>query len=281
VKVKIWGTRGSIPTPGIDTIIYGGNTTCLTLLLDDDMCNSIIIDAGTGIRKLGRELAICKEPLKLNLIFTHSHWDHIQGFPFFVPAYDPQNSIDIYGCPVEGGVVKNSILSQMDTKNFPISFVELKAKIIFHPLCSEFSFKGARVSTIKLNHPGSGLGLKFIQNDKTFVFLTDHELSHKSYSGANFQETLEFCREADLLIHDAQFLKSELSAHQGWGHSAIEDVFEMAQEAKVNKLALFHHDPDRTDNDIEVIIGGLRRQIAERKLHLTCFAAQEGMEIEI
>lgn len=281
MRVKFWGTRGSIPSPGNDTIKYGGNTTCLTVNSDRDDFNPLIIDAGTGIRLLGEKLLESGRPLHLTIVFTHSHWDHIQGFPFFRPAYSPHDLIDIYTCPWLGGAVKDSLFVQMDTRNFPISYDSLKAEIAFHQACDENKIMGMEISTIKLNHPGSGMGFRFTDESGSFAFITDHELEAEPYIGAGLKETIEFCRGADLLIHDAQYLRDEMSRYKGWGHSAIEDVFELALEAEVKKLALFHHNPTRPDREIDEIVSGLGNQIEERKLSLDCIAAREGAEIVI
>jgi len=281
MKVKFWGTRGSIPTPGNSTNMYGGNTTCITVNPDGDDFSPLIIDSGTGVRPLSNMLLAARQPLKLTMLFTHSHWDHIQGFPFFLPAYHPENQIDIYYHPKLGGKVRDSLLNQMDARNFPISYDKLKAKINFYEIENGGDFKGIRIKTFKLNHPGSGIGFKFQKDGKSLVFLTDHELELNPSIGAGWEETEEFCRNADLLIHDAQYLRKELQHFKGWGHSASEDVFELALKAKVKRLVLFHHDPERTDGDLDEISIELNSMIKSQNLPLICSPAREGKEIEI
>ena len=277
MKVKFWGTRGSIATPGEHTIKYGGNTTCITIIPENDDFSPLIVDAGTGIRNLGKELQNRNHGLKLNILFTHCHWDHIQGFPFFAPANREGNTLTLYGCSWMGGVTKGSILTQMDSRNFPISYDALKAKVVFEEVCKNTTLQGMRLSVMRINHPGAGLGLRFTNDSGSIAFITDHELEDDPYIGANREETIDFCRNADILIHDAQYLKKEMI--KGWGHSAIEDVFELAIESEVNKLALFHHDPNRTDKELDDITDNLRKEIDKRKLKLELYGAQEGMEL--
>ena len=279
MKIKIWGCRGSIPTPGEHTIKYGGNTTCVALYPDDDDTNPIIIDAGTGIRPLGNQLSSVRNPLELNILFTHTHWDHIQGFPFFAPANNPRNTINIYGRSGTGKGLKDRILAQMDQKNFPISYESLKSKIEFKEITGDFILNGMEIQIFELNHPGSGMGFKFSQDDKIFVFITDHELSDEPYIGGDYRQTVEFCRGADLLIHDAQYSASEYQNYKGWGHSTIENACEMALEAGVGEFFFFHHDPDRTDSEIDKIENGLAK--SNRNKSIACLAAREGMVIEI
>ncbi|NQS97796.1 MAG: MBL fold metallo-hydrolase [candidate division Zixibacteria bacterium] len=279
MKITIWGCRGSIPTPGESTIKYGGNTTCIALYPDDNDNKPIIIDAGTGIRLLGNQLSSIRNPLELNILFTHTHWDHIQGFPFFAPANNSQNTITIYGHSETGKGLKNRILAQMDQRNFPISYESLKAKIKFSEIAGDFILNGTGIQILELNHPGSGMGFRFSKDDKSFVFITDHELSDKPYIGGDYRHTLEFCRGADLLIHDAQYLASEYPNYKGWGHSTIENACEMALEAAVGEFFFFHHDPDRTDNEIDNIESDLQESAQCKSI--TCLAAREGMVIEI
>ena len=279
MRVNFWGTRGSIASPGTHSTKYGGNTTCLTIHNDGFSSDPIIIDAGTGLRQLSEELMKKGGQINVKLLFTHTHWDHIQGFPFFVPAYFPNTNIDLYSCTEVSGNLKESLSTQMDTRNFPVSYDKLQAKITYHNLCEGEILNGIKVSMIRLNHPGSGMGLKFEHNGHRIVFLTDHELEKEPYSGAGLDETFEFCKDVDLLIHDAQYLRDEMKHFKGWGHSAAEDVFDMAINANVKQLYLFHHNPTRSDDEIDEILIEFNSIIRSRNIDLVCKAAREGGEI--
>jgi ribonuclease BN (tRNA processing enzyme) len=169
----------------------------------------------------------------------------------------------------------------MDTRNFPITYDALKASINFNIFCSGNQMMGIEIITIKLNHPGSGVGFRFTKDKRSLIFLTDHELEDHPYIGASIKETIEFCRNADLLIHDAQYLKEEMPLHRGWGHSAFEDVVEMASEAGIKKLLFFHHDPIRTDAELDKILYEVNDNNSKRNIPLSCFAAREGEELVV
>ena len=277
MQFKFWGTRGSIPAPGPNTIKYGGNTTCVTVSDNSKMEDTVIIDSGTGIRALGEEILKLPHPAECNMIFTHTHWDHIQGFPFFTPAYIPNNRINIYGCSKSGRPLRDSLLRQMDTKNFPISADSLQADLVFGDFYEHIELKGLTFETMILNHPGSGIGLKITgSTGKSLGFITDHELQDEPYDGHSFLQTVEFCEGIEVLIHDAQYLPDEYPAHKGWGHSSIAEVVRLAKAVGIPKIVLFHHDPNRTDNDIDSIINGLNHEYGDS---IEIFAAHEGMKI--
>jgi len=281
MQITIWGTRGSIASPGKQTFKYGGNTTCITLSPDQSMENALIIDAGTGVRVLGGEIIKISAPVKQNIVFTHTHWDHIQGFPFYMPAFDAKNQIEIYACAKNTGSIKERLLSQMDTKNFPITPDALKARLEFNTFCDAIELNDISIKTMELNHPGSGIGFRFEKDGKSAAFITDHELSEEPYAGYSFKETAGFCEGLDLLIHDAQYLQEEMPAHIGWGHTAVEDAVKLALECEVKDLVLFHHDPNRTDAEIDVIVNKTNSILKSQKVELTVCAAYEGMIIEL
>lgn len=247
MKVKFWGTRGSTPVPGKDTIIYGGNTTCLEITLGTD--TKVVLDAGTGIRSLGNEFESRKEKVDIHLLMTHIHWDHILGFPFFFPIYKSSTRIlvDGYGLSMKG--LRFSFDNKMGDGFFPIRFEELKSDIQFvNKLSNGYrEIDGTRIDSIPLRHPQGGLGFRFREGDKTLVFMTDNELDT---ADSSFKDYIAFCEGADILIHDSQYIPAEISKHRGWGHSDYRSAIDLALNAHVKKLVLFHHAPERSDSDV-------------------------------
>lgn len=250
MKVRLWGTRGSIPVPGRDTMVYGGNTTCIEVRLNDG--SILIFDAGTGIRKLGLSLMRENNHRELNLVLTHSHWDHIQGFPFFEPANDPYVHINILGCPGTYFKLRKILTDQMEFKYFPLNFNALKARMVFKEVSNGSSYIGnAKLSFIELNHPGTAYGFKLVDQTKSFVLLTDNELFPPNSVRTRWEQFVEFCHGVDLLIHDAMWSDPEIKTKKGWGHSSMEQVIDLARAAQVKQALLFHHLPERTDLELE------------------------------
>lgn len=279
--LRFWGTRGSIPSPGMNTVKYGGNTTCVELTLDDNTL--IIFDAGTGIRKLGNKIIQNNSNGTIHLFLTHSHWDHIQGFPFFTPAYSENVQIKIFGCSLAFNKLKEILTNQMESSYFPVNFKELKAKIMFQEIVEkEHWIKNARFSFIRNNHPGVAYGFKVKQNDKTVIFITDNELlPAKNSSYTSLEHFIDFCRDGDVLIHDAHFLAEEMVDSAGYGHSSYEDAFELGRNANVKHLIFFHHDPDRKDEEIEAIVNHYRKKRDNLKISMKLDAAREGLSYVI
>jgi phosphoribosyl 1,2-cyclic phosphodiesterase len=249
MKIKILGTRGSIPTPGKETVKYGGNTTCIDLTINSG--KKIIIDAGSGIRLLSKEI-ISKKINNINLFLTHSHWDHIQGFPFFVPIYNPNFSIKIFAASPTYERLLDILKGQMKSLYYPVPFKEIGAKIEFEKIRkSGILIDGVKISSILTNHPLETHAFKFEENGKTLVFMSDNELDHQDIATVRYEEHLDFIMNADVLIHDAQYEKSEMEKHKGWGHSSWEKTVSFAKEAKVKMLYLTHYDPVRKDKQID------------------------------
>ncbi len=282
MNIRFWGTRGSIPAPGPYTIRYGGNTTSVEVLLKDDTL--IVIDAGTGIRLLGNYL-IKKYGTKIppiHLFLTHSHWDHIQGFPFFIPAYIPGTKITIYGCPPATVKLQSILENQMESRYFPVDFNDLRAEIDFKNYCEEEMKLGtADIIAIKNYHPGSSNAIKFTEGDKKFVFQTDNELTLPEDFPFSIKDYIEFSKEADLFVHDAQYTDDELAKKKGWGHSSYQQVINLAVEANVKQVGLFHHDPDARDDIIDERVNDARTILRKKKPEIFCFAAREGQKITI
>lgn len=276
MKVKFWGARGSIPVSGRQYNIYGGSTSCVELRSNKD--DLIIIDAGTGIRALGKEL-LKNQHNDITLFFTHSHWDHVIGFPFFAPIYSKNTKIRILGCSYSSDPVREIVAKTMQPPGFPVKFDEIAARFEFASVCSTgWEIGGITITPIELNHPNQGLGYKFRENNSTFVFLTDNELSFKHPGGREFDDYVAFARGADLLVHDAEYMDAEYPKRRAWGHSTYQQALELALKAGVKSFGLFHHNQDRTDRDIEKILVSCRKLIKAAGSGMKCFAVKEGQE---
>ncbi len=276
--IRCWGARGSIPVSGREYVKYGGDTTCLEIRTKDD--EIIILDAGSGLRRLGNRL-VSEKRVQYTMIFTHAHWDHLMGFPFFRPIYSRKTNITMYGCPQAQGSVKSMISKIMSPPNFPVDFKNIRADIDYHEACEEhFTIKSMTIVPIPLSHPNQGLGYKFIEDGKTFVFLTDNELTFKHPGGAGFEDYRKFSAGADLLMHDAEFTAEEYKKTKTWGHSVYKDALRLAQEAGVKKFGLFHHNPERFDAGVDALVEDCRK-IAGNKDGIECFAIHQEMEIEL
>jgi phosphoribosyl 1,2-cyclic phosphodiesterase len=277
--IRCWGARGSTPVSGREYLRYGGSTTCIELRTKDD--EIIIIDAGSGIRKLGNRL-LEENRNEYSILFTHAHWDHVLGFPFFKPIYVKGTRISVFGCPFAQGSVKQMISQTMVHPNFPVNLEDVESEISYRGACeNSFSINSVIVTPIFLSHPGQGTGYKFIEDSQSFVFLTDNELSFKHPGGLDYQDYVNFSSDADLLIHDAEFTEEEYEKTRSWGHSVYEDALRLALEARVGKFGLFHHNQDRTDIGLDAIVQDCQHIIKDDKASLECFAVYEGMEIKL
>lgn len=298
MKICFWGTRGSISTPGKQTVRYGGNTPCVELRLSKDKL--IILDAGTGIRNLGEKLTEMGASIKAYLLISHPHWDHIQGFPFFKPAFISGNELTIIGGSTDRVSLQKMISDQMNKIYFPIQLKELKATINFRSVGEEeISVFDATVKSIYLNHPTFAMGYRITHAGKSIVYISDNEpfdrnvaqsmrnvekfiidKYSKSKNEPN-QHVFDFVQNADILIHDATYTPEEYVDRVGWGHSHYLFALKVAAEGKVKRLILFHHDPAHSDDKIDDILQKCRKEIKTRKYKFDCLAASEGLEIEI
>lgn len=281
MKVKFWGTRGSIAVPGKDTIRYGGNTCCLEITLDSG--RKIVIDSGTGIRPLGDHLIAQGEPVDILLLMTHIHWDHVQGFPFFDPIFSPSSKIAVDGFPASMKGLRAIFDNKMGDGFFPVRFEDLKAHIHYIGELSRrpITIDDTRIEAIPLNHPQGAFGYSFQEGKKKLVFITDNELAKDAPAGKQPDDYIRFCMEADVLIHDAQFTTEEIDRHRGWGHSDCSSTLEMALKAHAGKLIFFHHAPARTDSDVAAIIERCNHLIIESKRDIFIDAAKEGSEFTL
>jgi phosphoribosyl 1,2-cyclic phosphodiesterase len=246
MKVTFFGTRGSIAVPDKEMMEVGGNTSCL--LYESASGGLVILDAGTGIRGLGKH--IIKNSIEqfenIFIALSHTHWDHIQGLPFFGPAYDPRRNItiSIYGKDKSVKKLEDIFVTQMQQEYFPVPLDMMGANIsFFAPESSIFkNEKGGIVRAMAHNHPGGAYGYRFEAEGKVFVYCTDVEHGDTIDPGV-----VELSKDADLLVHDAQYTPRELKEKKGWGHSSWEQAAMVADMAGVKRLALFHHDPEHTD----------------------------------
>jgi len=281
MKITFWGTRGSIAAPGPDTVTYGGNTTCVEVTLSSG--RTVIIDAGTGIRKLGDALLEQNKHEDLYLLITHVHWDHISGFPFFGPLFRSNCRITVDGCRRSMEGLERVFSANYLDGTWPLAFEDLKARIEnSHELRQgRLALDGTLVMPHQLQHPQGGLGFRFTEGNRSLVFLTDNELREDGWNGSCFSDFVFFCRGADLVIHDCQYLPEEIQIRRGWGHTDLESVVKLAVEAGIGKLVLFHHDPWRTDAAVAKIVERCRSIAAESGSSVQIEAAREGMTLTV
>lgn len=295
-RLKFWGVRGSIPTPGPTTVFYGGNTSCVEIRAAGEI---IILDAGTGLRLLGRELntEFENQSLNLTLLLTHTHWDHIQGIPFFLPVYNPRNHLRILGYEGARHGLDRVLTSQMESPFFPIGLREVPANVRIEEL-KEMSF---HIGTIEVraffaNHPGICVGYRLFTPAGSIAFFPDNEpfftrngagnpLAKKDEAAQKFArarnaEMIDFLKNTDFLIMDTQYDQEEYASHVGWGHGCLDDVVALAMEADVRQLYLFHHDPNHDDAKIESMVERARDKVAHSQRSLKVEAAREGQTIE-
>jgi phosphoribosyl 1,2-cyclic phosphodiesterase len=274
MEIKFWGTRGSIPSPGAHTLEFGGNTSCVEVLLNSG--RRIVIDGGTGLRLLGKHLLAENSPVSLHLLLSHGHWDHLLGIPFFAPIYLETTEILVDGWPPAFQAMTRVFDSHMGDGFFPVAFDHLKARIDYLNRLARgpLEIDGVHIDVITLNHPQGGFGFRIREGRHTLVFITDNELG--ANQGKRMPEFVDFVRDVDLLIHDAQYLPSDMVERRGWGHSTYEEAVNLAWAAGVHNLLLTHHDPSRSDADVEKIIEAARQLAADAGNPHYIDAAREG-----
>jgi phosphoribosyl 1,2-cyclic phosphodiesterase len=277
--IKCWGARGSIPVSGKEFNKYGGDTTCLEIRAQSG--HIIIVDAGTGIRRLGNQM-ITDGCEAYHFLCTHAHWDHLMGFPFFKPLYRRGTKLTVYRCPYSGTYAEKMITRILTPPNFPVKYSDLSAEIVFEEGCpDEFAIGSITVVPIHLSHPNGGRGYKFIEEDKCFVFLTDNELGFVHPGGLPSHAYEEFSTGADILIHDAEYTPEEYETFIEWGHSSYADVLDLASRAGIKKLGLFHINQERTDEAMDKIVSDCEQQIQQQGLSFECFGVGSNMVFEL
>lgn len=279
MRIKCWGSRGSIPVSGQEYLKYGGDTTCIEIRTNCD--DIVIVDAGTGIRRLGNAL-IDEGRFKYNFVFTHAHWDHLMGFPFFKPIFLRRTKIKMHGCPYHSKFVESVLSKVMSPPNFPVKYADITADIDYEDACpTTFQIGTLSIDPIPLSHPNGGSGYKFSEGGKSFVFLTDNELGFMHKQGLAVADYLEFSRGADLLIHDAEYTPDEYKTTRAWGHSEYTQALKLALAAGAKRLGLFHLNQDRTDKEMDHIVDLCLHKISESGQDLECFAVTSDMTFEI
>ena len=248
MKIEFYGVRGSMPTPGKSTIIYGGNTSCVYVELNNGQ--SIILDSGTGIVGLSSKFTHNEQPI--HILVTHNHWDHIQGFPYFKPIYNENAVINILAGATDNND-NDMILKQMSGTNHPIKYQQLPASIILNTELAHqknFDINSCKVTTQALNHPDGGTAYCLYADNQKIAYVTDNELKPPYAESTSWDEWLAFVQDADVLIHDAQYNNNDMPLKHGWGHSTHEQVVDLALTANVKQLFFISHDPASTDKDI-------------------------------
>jgi phosphoribosyl 1,2-cyclic phosphodiesterase/CheY-like chemotaxis protein len=293
-RLRFWGVRGSIPTPGPATVHYGGNTSCVEVRADGEI---IILDSGTGIRSLGLELAseFPDQALRITLLITHTHWDHIQGFPFFLPAYDPKNHLRVLGYEGSRQGLESVLSGQMESPYFPIGMKQMPGNIEVEELKGlKFEVGQVQVEAAFVNHPGICVGYRLNTSTGSVVYIPDNEPYQRlralpkerspspaeslAYASAQDERMVNFIRGADVLIIDSQYDDAEYQRHVGWGHGCVDDVVALALMAQVRQLFLFHHDPEHDDERVGRMVEWARAMVACQQESLAVEAAREGLE---
>ena len=280
VTLRFWGTRGSIPSPGSHTARYGGNTTCFEVRVGD---RRLIFDAGSGIRQLGLDL-LSQGGEYHHIFLTHFHWDHIQGFPFFPPLYRPEIDLKIVGPKQNNIDVRSLFAGQMGPIYFPVPFSVVAAKMSFDHLNEgTWELDGITLRTLRVRHPSYVVGYRIEVGGRVVCFIPDNEVEGDGYEvGEDWRARLvDFVHGADLLIHDSMYTDEEYPSRQGWGHSTFSQSIRLAEEGEVKKLLFFHHDPERSDDAIDEIVGRVRDEARARGSDLEVDAAAEGFDFSL
>lgn len=288
ISVRCRGVRGSTPSPGLRTARYGGNTSCVELRAGAEI---LILDAGSGIRALGADLnaEFGTRPIEATLLISHTHWDHIQGFPFFTPAFAAKNRIRLLAPKGAGATLKRALSNQMDPIHFPVGLDQMTGFNGIEELRSDKVTLGAfAVDVTRLNHPGGCAGFRIEANGGSLAYLPDHEPygnrylcgERSSLAKAQTEALVQFVRGVDLLIVDSQYTDAEYAQHRGWGHGCLHHSVELAVNADVRQLLLFHHDPGHDDDQIDAMLEGARN-LAGPAASLLVMGASENELIEL
>jgi phosphoribosyl 1,2-cyclic phosphodiesterase len=285
--LKFWGTRGSIPVPGKNTLKFGGNTPCVEFRSGKGKL--IILDAGSGIRELGINLVDkTKKEENIPIFISHYHWDHIQGIPFFRPLYEKNVNIIFYGLSVNGYNIADILNSQMNDNFFPIKIDQANAKVEYKKIeaNSSYDLDGVTIKTFKANHSSPTLAFKLVEDNKCFVYMTDNELKFNNTDSVGSikelnKDLIKFCHGCDYLIHDTMYDETQLLNKKGWGHSSNVLLAYFSFFAETKNLVLFHYNPDYTDEKIEEMLEETKKIFRKENYDIGCIAAKEGLEIKL
>lgn len=279
MQLTFYGVRGSCPAPGPEFVQFGGNTACVHIKLNDG--TDIILDAGTGIRSLGEKLIT--DTTDIHILLTHNHWDHIQGFPFFAPIYQAQRNIFI--TPGQTTLSEdNNILHQMSGSYFPVDYRSLPSNMHINTLPKEthsWKINSATITRLPMNHPGGGSSFVIEADGAKIAYITDNELYPPYQEETDFVDWVSFAKQADIIIHDAQYMLSDMPAKSGWGHSIAEEAVKLAMASEAKCIALYSHDVTRTDAQIIEIEQHCQAIIEISETDTRLFAAAEGMSIAL
>ena len=278
--ITFYGVRGSTAVPGPMTAKYGGNTSCVHIELESG--HDLILDAGTGIRQLGNKLASKSTPAQI--LLSHGHWDHIQGYPFFAPIYQPDREIHVYISVEKGRKLLSTLFQQMDGTQFPVRVEDLPSNNFpkFKGIESElYEREGIKVVRQALNHPGGGSAYKINENGASLAYVTDNELDPPYAASTNYDQWVNYLHGIDVLIHDAQYTEDDMPHKHGWGHSLLSQVRQLATDAEVGTLVMFHHDPDRSDSQLDEIQIENLIYLKSHRAPARSVCAAEGMQIHL
>lgn len=278
MRVTFYGVRGSVPAPGPQTARYGGNTSCVEVRLADG--STLALDAGTGLRQLGNTLVREGREAKVHLLLSHTHWDHVLGLPFFAPLWNKANHLLVY--PLANDAQERFQRSIFDDIHFPVSVDDIPAKVeLTKPEGPSWRIGSAVVRPIPLNHPGGAQGFRIDDEDgSSLAYLTDNELNAKT-KVVTTESLARFAEGVDLIIHDAQYLPSDMPHKLGWGHSIVDDVLRLGALAGPKRLALFHHDPDRTDDALDALGERSLAWVQKNTPGLELLVAREGLVLDL
>ena len=278
MRVTFYGVRGSVPAPGPTTVRYGGNTSCVGVELSDG--SRLILDAGTGIRTLGNELIKNGGSVRTSLLLSHTHWDHILGLPFFAPLWKSDTELSIF--PLINEAQERFQRTIFDDIHFPVSAQDIPSKIVFErPERQSWQIGSALVTHIALNHPGGSQGFRIEDADGTkLAYLTDNELPSEP-DAPLLDELARFSDAVDLLVHDSQYMSHDMPEKSGWGHSVVDDVLRLGKLAEPKRLALFHHDPDRADDELDAIGTRAAGWLKDNAGQTQVVVAREGLSVDL